>query len=228
MTRPPMTPSVRVIGESRQPVLIIDDFTGNVREIVEIAAALAPFDQSRDTYYPGLRRHIMPADRDAFAYAEDLLEEIGPFLGDIFGFEWFDWIEASFSMIASPTDALIPQQRIPHFDSTDPGYLAILHYLSDTDGTAFYRQRATGVETVTPQNVDAVVAAARTAADDATGYFHGSDAHYEQIGLVEGVADRLVLYRGSLLHSGIIRPDAQLSTDPRQGRLTANLFGRGR
>jgi len=223
-----MRPSVRVIGESRQPVLVIDDFSGDLREAVEIAAALAPFGQSRDTYYPGLRRHITPADGEAFAYAEGVIEEIGPFLGDIFGFEWFDWIEASFSMVIAPPDELIPGQRIPHFDSTDSGYLAILHYLSDTEGTAFYRQRATGVEVVTPQNADAVTAAGRAAAVASPGYFQGSDAHYEQIGLVEGVADRLVLYRGSLLHSGIIPPGAALSPDPRKGRLTANLFGRGR
>jgi hypothetical protein len=228
MTRPPMKPSIRLIGESRQPVLVIDDFTGNMREVIEIATALAPFGQSEDTYYPGLRRHITPTDRNAFAYAESVLEEIGPFLGDMFGFEWFDWIEASFSMITTAPDDLIPGQRTPHFDSTDPGYLAILHYLSDTEGTAFYRQRATNVELVTPQSAEAVTAAARIAAAEAQGYFHGSNAHYEQIGLIEGVADRLVLYRGALLHSGIIPPGAMLSPDPRQGRLTANLFGRGR
>jgi len=228
MTPPPMKPSVRVVGQSRQPVLVIDNFSGDARAVIEIAAALSPFGDSRDTYYPGIRRHITPADRDAFAYAESVIDEIGPFLGDIFGFRWFDWIEASFSMItAAPVD-LIPGQRTPHFDSTEPGYLAILHYLADTEGTAFYRQRATGVEVVTPQNVDSVLAAARAAAAHSPGYFHGSDAHYEQIGMVEGVADRLVLYRGSLLHSGIIPPDAKLSADPREGRLTANLFGRGR
>lgn len=228
MTRPPMKPSVRVVGQSRQPVLVIDNFSGDVCEIVNIAAALAPFGDSRDTYYPGIRRHITPADRDAFAYAEGVIEEIGPFLGDIFGFEWFDWIEASFSMVTAAPGDLIPGQRTPHFDSPDPGYLAILHYLSDTEGTAFYRQRATGVELVTAQNADAVTAAGRLAATDSRGYFHGSDAHYEQIGLVEGVADRLILYRGALLHSGIIPPGAELSPDPRKGRLTANLFGRGR
>lgn len=224
MTPPPMKPSVRVVGQSRQPVLVIDNFSGAPHAVIEIAAALSPFGESRDTYYPGIRRHITPADRDAFAYAESVIDEIGPFLGDIFGFQWFDWIEASFSMITAAPADLIPGQRTPHFDSTEPGYLAILHYLSDTEGTAFYRQRATGVEVVTPQNVDGVLAAARAAAAHSPGYFHGSDAHYEQIGMVEGVADRLVLYRGSLLHSGIIPPDADLSEDPRKGRLTANLF----
>ena len=47
-------------------------------------------------------------------------------------------------------------------------------------------------------------------------------------GIVEGVADRLVIYRGSLLHSGIIAPGTPLSADPRHGRLTANLFVLGR
>ncbi len=224
----PMAPHVRVIGESRQPVLVIDNLTGNVGPIVELAAALAPFDRSADTYYPGARRHLKPADGAAFAYAETVLDAAGPFLGEVFGFEWFDWIEASFSMVSAAPDMLVGGQRVPHFDSTDPGYLAILHYLSDTEGTAFYRQRATGVEMVTPENVDAVLAQARIAGAEAQGYCFGSTPHYEQIGLVEGVADRLVLYRGALLHSGIIPPGAALNADPRQGRLTANLFGRGR
>jgi len=41
--------------------------------------------------------------------------------------------------------------RIPNFDSTDPNYLALLHYLRvppDT-GTAFFRQRSTGIERLT-------------------------------------------------------------------------------
>lgn len=46
--------------------------------------------------------------------------------------------------------------------------------------------------------------------------------------MVEGKIDRVVIYRGSLLHSGIIPPGAELSSDPRYGRLTANLFVLGR
>jgi hypothetical protein len=100
----------------------------------------------------------------------------------------------------------------------------LLHYLSDTPGTAFYRQRATGIEMVGKGNVEAFIAAARPAAEAAQGYIRASDDHYEQIGMVEGVADRLVIYRGALLHSGVIAPDMELSADPLAGRLTANLF----
>ena len=60
-----------------------------------------------------------------------------------------------------------------------------------------------------------------------SGYFHGSDEFFEQIGAVEAVPDRMIIFQGSLLHSGIIPPDVPLTGDPRQGRLTANIFVRG-
>jgi hypothetical protein len=132
---------------------------------------------------------------------------------------------------ARPRD-LRPAQRAPHFDSTDQNYFALLHYLRVPagTGTAFYRQRSTGIERVNEDNVDSFVAtAARDAArlpSDA-GYIRGSDDFYEQIGAVDGIADRLVIYQGSLLHSGIIPEQMTFSADPRTGRLTANLFVRG-
>lgn len=222
-----MTPELRHIGEARSPVVVVDDFSGAVGEVVDLAAAMAPFPSSAGSYYPGLRRPIRSTDR-AFAYIERLLEAAAPFIGGAFEVDSFDLLEASFSMVTTPPGALEPAQRAPHFDSTDPDYLALLHYVSDTPGTAFFRQRATGIEMVDDRNVDRFVAAARTASDDLTGYIHGSNRHYERIGQVEGVRDRLAIYRGAMLHSGIIPPDMAFSTDPRAGRLTANIFVKGR
>jgi len=219
-----MKPVLHRFGERQNPVVVIDDFTGNVGAIVEMAAALAPFPPDEVSYYPGLRRFITRGDADAYTYAVDLLQRAGPYIVGAFAFQSFDWIEASFSMVTTPPAALTPPQRAPHFDNTDPNELAVLHYLSDTPGTAFYRQRFTGIEQVDDANRDEFVTHARACALGSTGYVQGSDAHYEQIGLVEGIADRLVIYRGALLHSGVIPPGTILSDDPRQGRLTANLF----
>ena len=47
------------------------------------------------------------------------------------------------------------------------------------------------------------------------------------IGEVEARPDRLVLYRGRLLHSGVIPAPQALSDDPKTGRLTINMFLRG-
>jgi hypothetical protein len=60
-----------------------------------------------------------------------------------------------------------------------------------------------------------------------SGYINGSNQFFEQIGAIEAVPDRLIIYQGSLLHSGIIPAGMNLSPDPRVGRLTANFFLRG-
>jgi len=223
-----MKPALRRFGRGQHPVVVLDEFTGNPDAIVEIAAALAPFPQNQDSFFPGRRRYITREDVAAFAYATAVLQTVGPFIGGAFNYDSYDWVEASFSMVATPPDKLAPAQRAPHFDSADPADLAVLHYLRDTEGTAFYRHRETGIEQVDAANSDLFIAHARPAALNAQGYIHDSDGDYERIGHVEGIADRLIIYRGSLLHSGIIPPGSVLSADPRKGRLTTNLFVYGR
>ena len=228
-----MKPELRRFGTSQSPVVVIDEFSGDWEGAARLADALAPFPPvAQHSYYPGVRRVIGRADVEADAYVERTCREAAQFIAGAFEVDGFDLVEASFSIVsAQPTD-LQPAQRAPHFDSTDQLYFALLHYLRvpEATGTAFYRQRATGIERVTDENVDAFVATARQAAavlpEDA-GYIVGSDDAYEQIGAIEAVPDRLLIYQGSLLHSGIIPNGMTLSADPRQGRLTANLFVRG-
>lgn len=223
-----MTPRLLKVGEAQAPVVVVDDMTGRVDAIVAMAAAMAPFPTPAGSHYPGLRRVIAPVDAAAHGYASALLEAAAPFIGGAFDIERFDWEEASFSLVTLPPQHLSAPQRMPHFDATDPGYLAILHYLCDApgSGTAFYRQRATGIERVTEGNVARFIAAAEAAAGTSAGYINASTAAYEQITAVEAKRDRLLIYQGSLLHSGIIPDTLPLSADPRTGRLTANLFVR--
>jgi hypothetical protein len=222
-----MKPELRRIGTSQSPVVVIDGFSGDAQAVIETAAALAPFPPSAGTYYPGLRRILSEADGPAWSYVEATLRAAAPFLGGAFDFVRFDLLEASFSMVTAPPETLTPAQRAPHFDSPDPDYVAILHYLADTPGTAFYRQRSTGIETITDANLDSFVGAARRESASLTGYTNGSNGHFEQIGVVEGQADRLAIYQGRLLHSGLIPEGMAFSPDPRRGRLTANLFVKG-
>lgn len=222
-----MNPARTHVGTSRSPVVTIDGFA-DPPPWIELAAEMAPFPASAGTYYPGLRRVIAPIDGAPFLAVSHLLEDAAPFIGGGFDFEEFELIEASFSMVTTPAESLDPAQRAPHFDSTDPAYLALLLYLSETPGTAFYRQRATGIETVTPENLPAFVAAAKRESTTLHGYTAGSNAHFEQIGAVAGHAGRLAIYQGRLLHSGIIPQGHAFNADPRRGRLTLNLFVRGK
>lgn len=227
-----MRPELRHIGIGKSPLVVIDGFSGAVGEVISMASALAPFPEMKANYYPGVRRLIAEADHPANAYVEQCCERMGQFLGGAFDVTGFDLLEASFSMVTTRPSDLSPSQRAPHFDTTDPKHYAVLHYLNvpEDSGTAFYRQRTTGIERVTEANIATFVTTAEREAamlpDDA-GYIQGSDDYFEQIGMVEAVPDRLIIYQGSLLHSGIIPPSMGFSTDPRQGRLTANIFVRG-
>lgn len=222
-----MKPELRRFGADQNPVIVIDRFSGKRREIIDIAASMAPFPPSTGNVYPGLRRVIAPRDEAASAYAAELLTGAAPYVGGAFNADAFELVEASFSIVTVPPAELVPEQRAPHFDSTDPGYLAVIHYLGDmpSAGTAFYRQRETGIETVRKDNVDVFVSVARRVANESDGaYIAGSNNHYEEIGRIEAIPDRLAVYRGAALHSGVIPLETPLSGDPRVGRLTANIF----
>ena len=228
-----MKPQLLRFGESQSPVVVIDDFSGDAEVVARLADALAPFPAIDINFYPGVRRLITRDDAEADAYVERTCREAGQFIAGAFDIERFDLIEASFSMVTLQPHELRPVQRAPHFDSPDPQYYALLHYLRvpPGTGTAFYCQRSTGIEQVTEQNVATFVRTAEAIEallPKDSGYIQGSNEFYEQIGAVEAVPDRMLIYQGSLLHSGIIPPDMPLNADPREGRLTANIFVRGR
>jgi len=213
--------------------VIVDNFTGDAEAIARIADSLAPFPPIEGNYYPGVRRMIGEEDRDAHAYILNACERAAPFIGGAFGVGGFDLHEASFSVVTVRPDQLQEVQRRPHFDSSDQSLFALLHYLRvpPDSGTAFYRHRSTGIERITNGNLNRFLAASERELETRPpgfGYMAGSDDFFEQIAQVEAVPDRLIMYHGSLLHSGVIPEGMNFSSDPRQGRLTANLFIIGR
>jgi hypothetical protein len=214
-----MRAQVRRVGEGRHPVILIDDAVPAPERIVDLAAAMAPFPPARNNY-PGVRRILAPEDAEGGAYVADVLARIAPLLGKVHGAARFRCVEASFSMVTMEAGRLAPLQRMPHFDSVDPGHIAVLHYLSDCAGTAFYRHRASGAELATA----AVLPALTRPPEEEGGYIVASTAAYEQTGVIEGRFNRIAVYQGAMLHSGLIDPAQSLDADPRTGRLTGNLF----
>lgn len=221
---------VEDIGQSRSRVVVIDDFLNEAARVVDIAAAATPFPPEDQTAYPGRRRQIGPGE-PASAYVMGVLQKVAPVIGQAFGVSGFGIVEASFSMVTTPPDALSPVQRLPHYDWADPRMVAVLHHLHhlpDT-GTAFYRHIASGIERVDAESVSRLRQAMRDE-DGRLGLSPGFTAEtndrYEKIFHVEGRFNRLVIYQGALLHSGYIPPDFAFSDDPRAGRLTGNMFVR--
>ncbi len=221
-------PVLHRFGLSQSPVLCVDALGPEPLAIQTMAAALGKF-PSASNNYPGLRRIIRAEDVAAWNYVVALLEQASPYLAGAFDLDGFDLVEASFSLVTTPPAALSPVQRLPHFDSVDDTLYAVLHYLAPCDGTAFFRHAASAIELVTPGNCDGYVAAARRLASAVPADFiRGTTADYVCIGTVEGVPGRLAAYPARFLHSGIIPAGFAGSPDPMLGRLTTNIFIRGR
>ncbi len=108
-----MKPELRRFGNTQSPVVVIDDFSGGVGEIVDLAEKLAPFRANKGNNYPGLRRIITEADGSANQYVEESCDRVAQFIAGAFDVDGFDLIEASFSMVTAAPAELSQPQRAP-------------------------------------------------------------------------------------------------------------------
>jgi len=175
--------------------------------------------------YPGLRAPLEPAA------CEELLRALSPMLCSAFESRSGKWsMIAWYSIVTCPPAELLPIQRLPHVDGTDPGQIAMMLYLHRTGhgGTAFFRHKSTGLEALTdesfPRYRDALQRdVARTGLPPAA-YVTDGEPLFERTYAAPGSFNQAVFYRGNILHSGVIDNDAPLPLDPREGRLTINAF----
>ena len=182
-------------------------------------------------HYPGLRAALDPGVCRAW------LGQLAPMLGQWFGGSGRPWaMQAWYSLVTTPPQALAPMQCLPHVDGTDAGQIAMMLYLhrpksgSAHGGTAFFRHRSTGLASLNaetyPRYAAAVQAEYGRTGLPAPAYPTDGAPYFERLHVAEGRFNRAVFYRGNILHSGVIDNAAPLSADPREGRLTINAFFR--
>lgn len=176
-------------------------------------------------YYPGVRAHV------ARHLAEALRQALVPIIEEVFAIDPVPpLVDCFFSIVTTPPAALAPIQRLPHIDGLEPDRLAILIYLSGEaqGGTAFFRQRGTGYETIDAARFPTFEAALHQGVSAAgvppAAYIAGHTPLYEQIAQVDARPNRAIIYRSHLLHCARIPLGVPLSPDPRAGRLTINAF----
>lgn len=223
MILPEATVTVERLGREGEPLVIIDNFTGQPERLRAMGLAAQYHPAGVD--YPGIRALADPSYLDL---RRELMMQV---MARVFGLARGISCEiAAFSLVTLAPEQLTLRQRIPHHDHSDAGRVAIMHYLDGpaSGGTAFFRHRRTGFEAITPAREAAFAAALaedeREFGPPPPGYPLGDSDSYEQIGAVEARPDRMALYRGRQLHSGIIPDPAALSADPAKGRLTVNMF----
>ena len=214
------------VGHEQTPVVQIDNFSTDTAGLIDFGASGVAYGPD-GTGYPGVRS-MLPK-----SYVRAVLGRIYRLLFQVYAIPTqlgLRPVNTVYSLISTPESKLSPAQCVPHFDSYGPYYLAILHYLSPGSfcGTGLFRHRPTGFEKILDSRREAFYAASK-AFEDQNGpppqkYINGSNDHFELYEQIEYRPNRLVVYPGCLLHSGLVDPAVDIDPDPRTGRLTANIF----
>jgi hypothetical protein len=213
---------VDYIGNSRAPVLIIESAWPDAPALVELAAVRTDY-RTRSLYYPGVRA---PAPTE---YAQSTMLRLRDLIRATFELSGEIVVtDSTFSLVVTPPEKLVPFQRVPHFDSADQNTIAVLHYLSDLGGTSFYRHRSTGTEIVTAETqehyMSTVNAEVRAGGMPAAQYVDGDTPMFERTARYDAAFNRMLVYRGSMLHSVNVPAGFVPDTNPRTGRLSVNTF----
>lgn len=138
--------------------------------------------------------------------------------------------ECYLSLVTQAPGDLAPIQRLPHFDGLERERLAVLLYLdaAERGGTAFYRQRATGFESVDDKRFDRYRSELQAGVDKfgmpASGYISGDTELFERVHAEKDTFNSMVVYRSNTLHCAQLDSGFLPDPDPRSGRLTLNLF----
>jgi hypothetical protein len=213
------------VGNELQEVLLVDSFLQGSLALKELAIQQNDFAKA-DSFYPGVR---MQAPQE---YTIALVKNLGYFMERFFQLEVRQIKSAvsKFSIVTTRPDDLDLLQRIPHFDSPSRNGLAVVHYLQSIPsmGTSLYRHKPTDFEYVDEQRYSGYIAniQERFPSEDKypEGYINGSTDQFEEIASFDAVFNRLLMYRGTSLHSGKIGKDYNFDPSPATGRLTLTSF----
>jgi hypothetical protein len=213
------------VGHEGEPLLIANAYLAGADQLRDYAIQHNQF-CATDTYYPGIRMPI------PYHYTMTLAKNFQGYIQDHFGLSLRKVKKAvsRYSIVTVAPESLSLRQRIPHFDAPSRNSLAMIHYLCDApdSGTALYRHKQSTFEYIDEKRHDHYIQSLEEQLNDPlehpSGYICGDTVNFEMIQSFAAVYNRVLMYRGSSLHSGIIRPDYNFDPRPQTGRLTITTF----
>ena len=213
------------IGADQQELVKVDSYIQGAEALRQDAITQNNFAVA-DSYYPGVRMAISDA------YIVELVRNFQAVIGDFFKLDIRTIKSAAsrYSIVTCQPEDLKPMQRIPHFDAPSKESLAVIHYLCDApdSGTAFYHHGETGYDYIDKGRLgkyeQSIVKRFQDPMRQPSGYICGGTEDYSEIASFGAAYNRLLMYRGSSLHSGIIRPNYNFDPSPETGRLTITSF----
>jgi len=211
-----------------RPCLVVDDALADPQAWVEHAAANPErFEEMAHNGYPGPEYRLPGSALDALDgfFAQYARRPLGA--------RRTLRRYARLSLATRAPQELAPWQWFCHTDRLEDGpgqcvAASVLYLFRDPalGGTSFYRPLRK------PAYIAALVKSAATQSPAEfsqrsgilPGYMTGSNEWFEKVASVPARFNRLILYPGSVYHSGDIAHPERLSADPRAGRLTLNGF----
>jgi len=218
-------PRMRVdwVGNERNPVVVIDDFAPDPQCMRGVARDLS-FVTMPDQYYPGTRA-IAPAD-----YLDTVGGTIRASLHEFFGCKHVEVQRCYYSLATTPLHELTAEQRMPHYDTVFENYYAAVHFLCapELGGTAFFRHRSTGYETISgarhAEYAARLEAELRAYGPPPPAYAERDSEIFEHLTTIDACENRAVIFRGNTFHTGAVSNMLALPDDPLAGRLTVVTF----
>lgn len=213
------------IGADQQELMRVDSYIQGADALRQEAIAGNNFAVA-DSFYPGVRMAI------ADAYIVALVRNFQGVIRDFFKLDLraIKSAVSTYSIVTSKPEDLKLMQRIPHFDAPSRDSLAVIHYLCDApdSGTGFYHHGETGYDYIDQDRLanyeQSIVKRFQDPTRQPSGYVCGDTQDYSKIESFGAVHNRLLMYRGSSLHSGVIGPDYNFDPSPETGRLTVTSF----
>lgn len=222
-------PEIRVdcVGFEHEPVVTVDGFASDP-DALRQAATLVDF-APIGKYYPGDRAPV----------SRLYINAIGGTLRQVL-VEFFDYrsgaeiLRSYYSLATMAPHQLSLPQRIPHTDAYDDHQIAVVHFLNreDLGGTAFFRHRTTGFETVNAQRVERYHGSLSSdfsrLGEPEPAYIGGNSPLFERTHVCAHRFNRAIIYRGKLLHCADLANTPDLPNSVEHGRLTVATFIRPR
>lgn len=212
------------IGFELQPLLKVDSFLNDPQVLLDYAVNKNQFSPAGN-FYPGIR---MPVP---LSYTKALLHNLRADIEQTFNVDLtkIKTANSTYSIITSSLDTLGFEHTIPHFDGFGKNKLAILYYLCDMkdSGTAFYRHKALEYEYIDEARSEHYFKYIKKQFSEKkvfNRYICDDTVEFEKIASYQCKYNRLLMYKASSLHSGIIQPDYIFDPNPATGRLTITSF----
>jgi hypothetical protein len=212
--------------------VIVDDFLANPEALVDYAAAHPGEFSHPNVGYPGVQIRVNDdAMVEIFRFVRSSMSRLYSFMRGRIG------IRSLLSLVTLPPAELAFMQRMCHIDpNLDAGrakYAALLYLFHDErlGGTSFYRWRDEqlvwkGVSLLRsdPAAGEAFMQQSFATFREPPRYMTESNDVAELLFTVPPRFNRFVFYSGDLPHTGAVAVPELLSSDPKKGRLTLNLF----